>query len=63
MKLIYKLYATALHDAIEKGNAQIVQLLLQRPDIDVNKTLVLNIDFFIPFNDLIIFIIFRIFFV
>lgn len=31
--------ATALHDAIEKGNAQIVQLLLQRPDIDVNKTL------------------------
>lgn len=37
---------TPLHHAIEKGNIELVRLLLTRPEIDVNKRYVLNLNTF-----------------
>lgn len=49
MLLIYK---TALHLAIKAGNPEIVQLLLNRPEIDVNsKSISKNIFFKYHFNE------------
>lgn len=36
MKLYFFICKTALHTAVEKGNVEIVQLLLSRQEIDVN---------------------------
>ena len=50
VKFIYNVYATALSLAIEKGNLEMVQLLLSRKDIDINLTIVWIILFFIQFK-------------
>lgn len=39
-------YYTPLHDAVEKGNLSIVQLLMKNPKIDVNCKSVLNYKIF-----------------
>ena len=36
MKFNENIDKTALHIAVEKSNAEIVQLLLNRPEIDIN---------------------------
>ena len=36
MKFIYFFHKTALHVAIERGNPDIVRLILSQPSIDVN---------------------------
>lgn len=36
MKFFFIIHKTALHLAVEKGNPEIVQLLLSRPDINTN---------------------------
>ena len=40
MKLSSNLNKTALHIAVEKGNTEIVQLLLAQKNIDVNSKLI-----------------------
>lgn len=43
MKLInIIIYKSSIHFAIEKGNKDIIKLLLSRSDIDVNRKLILN---------------------
>lgn len=49
MKFYYFLNKTALFIAAEKGNADIVKLLLKHPKIDINMISILTIQIFIKF--------------
>ena len=47
MKFLLLLFCkTALHIAVQKGNPEMVQLLLSRPEIDVNLSLILQKKYF-----------------
>lgn len=49
-QIFFWLNKTALIVATEKGNAEIVQLLLSRPELDVNHISVFKKFFFIEFK-------------
>lgn len=41
MELLLKFFKTSLHIAVEKGNAEILKMLLSKKEIDVNALLIL----------------------
>lgn len=49
MELLLKFSRTSLHIAVEKGNAEIVKMLLSKKEIDVNALLILLFDVLISF--------------